>query len=101
MNVSALNATSQSVLIIWRVQEVTYTSEQYVVQYGLDERNLAQESSTVAGNENASYKVALRDLLSGATYYYRVVATNTFASTESDIGTFQTPTKESGGTYTY
>ena len=63
--------------------------------YGLTELNLDQMSEVVDGgtdlvSTNQVFSVGLTGLLPDTTYYWIVVSSNSFATTESSIGSFLT-----------
>lgn len=74
---------------------ITYTPENYYIEYGISPTMLDQRSvSTGSGGDltimNQVYSVDLTGLSSNTTYYYRAVASNSFTSTSSSVGTFVT-----------
>ena len=98
--IEAVNDTSTSVTISWRVHNVSYTPETYTVHYGTnDSDQIGSTSQTVHGptqlqeilNVNeAEYRVTLTDLKPYTQYYYYVNATNTEGSTNSTLEYFIT-----------
>lgn len=94
-NVTVVYVSSSSATIQWTVTLISYTPEQYVVQFGLRQNQLNQTGFTVNGNQNLSvvnetHTVVIDALLPDTTYYFRVVARNAFGSTHSRIGAFTT-----------
>ena len=78
---------------------ISYTPEQYMIQYGLRQNMLNETNTTVDGNQNISvvnvtHTLVLNVLLPGATYYFRVIARNGFGSAQSSLGTFMTLSKQ-------
>ena len=86
---------ANQVIILWSVLSIGYTPETYVVKYGTDESSLDTLSEELMSSEDYNavdipFSVTLSNLQPVTTYYYRVVATNSHSSTESDVGTFTT-----------
>ena len=84
-----------SAILEWTIPYVSYTPENYQIRYGLTEANLDQASQIVDGgtdlvSTNQVFSVGLTGLLPDTNYYWIVVSNNSFASTESSIGTFLT-----------
>lgn len=74
---------------------ITYTPETYYIEYGisptmLDQRSVNRASGSDLTVMNQMYSVDLTGLSSNTTYYYRAVASNSFASTSSSLGSFVT-----------
>ena len=93
--------SSSSATIQWTVALISYTREQYTVQFGLRQNQLNQTGLTVNGNQNISmmnetHTVVIDGLLPDTTYYFRVVARNAFGSADSRIGTFTTLLNQKG-----
>ncbi len=79
--------------IQWSIPRIAYTPEQYTVEYGTSPGSLSQSSAVVSGSTDLAavdrqYSVEVTGLLEGSTYYYRVVAHNTYGSTSSNVYTF-------------
>ena len=94
-NVRVVNVSSSSATIEWTVALISYTPEQYMVQFGLRENMLNETSTTVNGNRNVSvmnetHTLVINDLHSGTTYYFRVISRNTFGSAQSNLATLTT-----------
>ena len=97
--IEAINETSTSVTISWRVQSVSYTPEIYTVHYRINNSNQFESSHTVYGltqlqeilNINGTeYNATLTDLKPYTQYYYYVNATNTEGSSNSTLEYFST-----------
>ena len=87
--------TYTAAVLEWTIPYISYTPENYQVRYGLTEANLDQASQIVDGgtdlvSTNQVFSVGLTGLLPDTTYYWKVVASNSFTTTESSIGTFVT-----------
>ena len=100
-NVTVANVSSSTVIIQWTVRLISYTPEQYMIQYGLRLNILNQTSTTVNGNRDVSVAnetqvLVVDSLLPETTYYFRVIARNAFGSTQSEIGTFTTLPEQQG-----
>ena len=81
--------------IEWLVPRVAYTPESYVVMYGTSGDTLDQTSETVQGSSNITstnehYSIVLRDLDHDTTFYFEIVATNSFDSIDTDTMIFTT-----------
>ena len=84
-----------SAVLEWTIPYISYTPEIYQVLYGLTESNLDQMSEIVDGgtdlvSTNQVFSVGLTGLLPDTTYYWIVVSSNSFATTESSIASFLT-----------
>ena len=100
-HVTVANVSSNSVIIQWTVRLISYTPEQYMIQYGLVLNILNQTGTTVNGNRNVSVVnetqvLVVDSLLPETTYYFRVIARNALGPTQSEIGTFTTLPKQQG-----
>ena len=69
----------------WRVSLLTYDSETYHVIYGTNQSNLSSDSDAISATS-----IELTDLMVSATYYFRIVATNSVGATASDTSNFTT-----------
>ena len=103
-NVTVANVSSSSAIIQWTVALISYTPEQYMVQFGLRQNMLNETSTTVDGNQNISvinetHTLVVDDLHSGTTYYFRVIARNGYGSVQSTLGTFMTLPKQQGNLF--
>ena len=81
--------------ITWIVTSITYTPESYAILYGVANDSLSLRSSAVEGAVNLTavnqaYSITIMDLNPYTRYYYKIEASNSFASAESDTNTFQT-----------
>lgn len=89
--------SSKQAEIHWLVPAINYTPENYTVIYGKDEALLNySRSDTVVGTDdikeiNQFYSVTLEELEANTTYYYQVIARNSFGTNSSDIKTLKTP----------
>ena len=104
INVTIANVSSSFTIIKWTVPLISYTPEQYMIQFGLVLNILNQTSTTVNGNRNLSvvnetHVLVVNGLLPETIYYFRVIARNAFGSRQSDIGTFTTRPKQQGTQY--
>lgn len=89
------NTTHSTATIEWRVSTINYTPERYNVEYGISSTILNGRSDFVqSGSDitimNNVYSTTITELSSNTTYYYRVVATNSFSSTATSQNTFVT-----------
>ena len=83
------------VILEWTVPSLAYTPETYQVMYGIDATNLDQTSELIDGASdldllNQIYSVELDGLVQETTYFWKVVASNSFTTTDSAIITFET-----------
>ena len=90
-----VNTSHSAATLEWRIPEIAYDPEIYRVEFGTMQTILNRTSIEVAGSNeltttNQRYTVELNDLLSETTYYYRVVSTNSYASTSSAVASFVT-----------
>ena len=95
---TAINILHNEATIQWTVTSITYTPEQYIILYGIDESSLTQESDMVNGTMdfnsiNDTYSVKITGLDYNTVYYYQVRSTNTEGATNSDVVMFQTTKK--------
>ena len=89
------DVTADRSIIRWIVLSIAYTPETYIVMYGTDENNLDQASEEEMGGTDITavdtlVTVTLSNLQAMTVYHYKVVATNSHASTESGVNTFTT-----------
>lgn len=90
------SSSSEQAKVQWLIPAIIYTPESYTVIYGRDPVLLNVSSEVVIGTDkikeiNQIYSVSLRDLQPNTTYYYQVIATNSFGSVNSDVEKFITP----------
>lgn len=88
--------SSKQAEIHWLIPAINYTPENYTVIYGKDELLLNYTSDTVVGTSdiketNQFYSLILRELEANTTYYYQVIARNSFGTNSSDIRILSTP----------
>lgn len=91
----AVDITFNSAMILWTVLEISYTTETYVVRYGLQDDQLTNASAVVSGGTdflaiNQTMTVQLTDLVHSSTYFYLVEASNTEGMTRTPKRTFKT-----------
>lgn len=82
-------------LISWRVRSIAYTPENYHIEFGGSSDDLSMRSEIINGTSNLTstnllYSTTLTDLSPFTRYYYRIVATNSFIVTQTEVQTFQT-----------
>ena len=87
------NATSATVT--WLITAISYTQESYYVIYGVASDSLVTNSDTVQStinitDTNLAYSITLMELHPFTLYYYKVVATNSYSTTESLMDSFHT-----------
>ena len=95
VSVRSGDVTADHSIIRWTVPSIAYTPETYVVMYGTNENNLDQASEEEMGGTDITavdtlVTVTLSNLQALTIYHYKVVATNSHASTESGVNTFTT-----------
>ena len=88
-----------SVAITWIVQTISYTAESYYIEYGFESDSLSMSGERVNGSQNLTslniiYSSTLFNLQPYTLYYYRVVAENSFSTSQIPVTTFRT--SESG-----
>ena len=96
--ITATDVTSQSVTISWTISSFSCVPEEYIVQYGLNQDSLDQNSDTVTSDGdplvlNARFSVQLMGLMEATVYFYRVIAANSIGPTLSGIKQFTTEGK--------
>ena len=77
------------------MSQINYTPETYSVKYGTSSSSLELETASIgSGNDvtltNQIYSVDLTGLIFNTTYYYQVVASNSFGSSYSTVKSFVT-----------
>ena len=97
-NLMDIATSFNSATIQWTVPLIAFTPETYVVHYGTNMGSLDLMSDPVESGDdfeavNTIFTVQLKGLNPGTMYYYQVNATNSNASTLSDIELFQTDAK--------
>ena len=96
-----VNPLPESATITFNITSVTYTPENYSVQYGLLASNLNSNSPTETsrgvdtvhsfiGMTNEVYSIPLADLKIDTTYFYQVVAMNSNGSISTSVSNFTT-----------
>ena len=93
--VQTVNTTAYSTSVQWLVPYLTYTQEQYIVNYGtgresLDTSSEVQGSTANISAVNVTYYVSLQELAPNTGYYYQIRSTNSRGSTLSPIMMFTT-----------
>ena len=91
---SSVSYSTQAV-INWIVTSIAYTSEDYYIEYGISNDSLAMRSEIINGSDdltstNLVYSANITGLRPFTQYYYRLVARNSFITTETPIQTLQT-----------
>jgi len=89
------NTTYTTATLEWTVPYIAYTPETYYLKYGSTLTSISQFSHIVTGSTdlkstNRVYSLQLAGLLHNITYYYQLVAQNTYASTQSSVLSFVT-----------
>ena len=89
------NTTHSTATIEWRISRISYTPEIYYVKYGTSSSSLELNTTSIgSGNDvsitNQIYSVDIRGLTFNTTYYYQVVASNSFGSSYSSVKSFVT-----------
>ena len=88
-----INGSHSTATIEWRVSAISYTPENYTVEYGTSSSSLTERSTTLSSSSdltvtNMLYSVTITGLSSNTTYYYRVVSSNGFFSTATSQRSF-------------
>ena len=86
---------STQALISWIVTTIAYTAESYYIEYGQSNDSLTMMSDVVNGSTNlTSINLILSANITGlhpfTRYYYRLVASNSFATSQTAVQIFQT-----------
>ena len=86
---------STSIAITWIVQTISYTAESYNIEYGFENNSLTASGERVNGSQNLTslniiYSSTLYDLQPYTLYYYRIVAENSFSTSQISVATFRT-----------
>ena len=95
MPLDNITTTASSAVVSWLVGSITYTPESYTVVYGLSADTLNNTTEAVQGTMDVAavdmvYSTTIGGLAAFRQYYYRIIATNSFRSTQSSINTFCT-----------
>ena len=96
IGVSIMSKHAQEVGISWTVPSVSYTQEIYIIEYGLSPDELVLTSDSVFGStditlNNQLYSLSLVDLQDNTTYFFKIIADNSFSMTETVVDSFITP----------
>ena len=96
IGVSIARKHAQEVGISWTVPGVSYTQEIYIIEYGSSPDELMLTSDSVLGSTditltNQLYSLSLVDLQDNTTYFYKIIADNSFFMTETVVDSFTTP----------
>lgn len=96
IDVVHIASSSKQAEIQWLIPAINYTPENYTVIYGKDEALLNYSSDTVVGTSdiketNQLYSITLENLEANTTYYYQVIARNSFGTNSSDVKMLITP----------
>ena len=88
-NVSPTNATSSTINYSINANGVSSTATS-VINYGTSSTNLNLQviGGNATGTNASTYATSLTGLVAGTTYFYQVVATNSFGTTSSSIMSF-------------
>ncbi len=86
---------STEATISWIVQTIAYTPEEYYIQYGVDMNSLVMTSERLNGSlnltsSNVVYSIILTNLQPYTQYYYRIVAENSFTTSQTSTLMFRT-----------
>ena len=97
MFVNGVMTDATSHQIDWEIVRITYTPESYAVMYGTSPDTLNLTSEIVDGSNdimsiNEWFSVVLRNLDHDTTFYFQIVATNSFGSNPSELMMFTTET---------
>ena len=92
---TASNIEMTTADITWTISYVPVQLD-FIVYYGTAQDSLDDTSDTVTTTDDTTldYSVTITGLSAGYTYYYKVVASNTDYSIESDVG--ELTTEETG-----
>ena len=95
MPLDNITTTASSAAVSWLVESITYTPESYVTIYGLSADTLNNTTDAVQGTTDVTstdlvYSTTITGLAAFRQYHYRIIATNSFGSTQSPINTFCT-----------
>lgn len=74
---------------------IAYTPENYRIEFGVSNDALTMRSEVINGSSNLTstdllYSATLTGLSPFTQYYYRIVATNSFITTQTEVQMFQT-----------
>ena len=89
------NISYNRAVIVMTVPRISYTPEQYYIQYGTSSNLLQYCSEVRSGNTdistvNEQITVTLNNLRHNTQYYYRVFAQNNVGTVHSNVYSFQT-----------
>lgn len=82
-------------LISWLVRAIAYTPESYHIAFGLSNDALTLRSEVFSGSTNLTstnlvYSANITNLHPFTQYYYRVIAANSFTTSQTAVEVFQT-----------
>lgn len=83
------------VTISWIVAAIAYTTESYYIEYGRSSDSLSTKSDSVNGSTELTdidleYSANITGLQPFTQYYYRLVTSNSFTTSQTAIQTSQT-----------
>lgn len=93
--VQAVNVTSTSATVQWVIRRLSYTPEQYTINYGisretLDLRSTILSSTTNISTLNTTYELTLQGLAPNTAYFYLLRSVNTYGEAATPVMTFTT-----------
>lgn len=93
--VQTVNITSTSVTVQWVVPHLSYTPEQYTINYGTARETLDQRSAVLSSHadislSNTTYQLTLQGLAPNTNYFFQLRSMNSFGETTTEIMAFMT-----------
>ena len=101
-----MNITSSSTIVQWVVPYLSYTPEQYTINYGtaretLDQRSATLSSTTDISATNTTYRISLQGLAPNTIYFFQLHSVNTHGETTAAVMMFMTSEAGMNGFSTY
>ena len=93
--VQTVNITSTSVTVQWVIPHLSYTPEQYTINYGTARETLDQRSAVLSSRadislSNTTYQLTLQGLAPNTNYFFQLRSMNSYGETTTEIMTFMT-----------
>ena len=95
MTVQTVNITSNSATVQWLIPYISYTPEQYTIDFGTARETLGLRSSTLSSTTdisalNITYALTLQGLPPNTVYFFQLRSVNTYGATTTPVMLFAT-----------